>query len=53
MSKVSLKNEILPSFEPIEHKPTNQKRKRNTTLKDTSSNNNEKQPTAKKPKGKS
>ncbi|CAO3632596.1 unnamed protein product [Mucor hiemalis] len=28
MSKVSLKNELLPSFEPIEHKPASQKRKR-------------------------
>lgn len=28
MSKVSLKNEVLPSFEPIKHKPASQKRKR-------------------------
>lgn len=53
MSKVSLKNKLLPSFEPIEQKGTTaQKRKRAAALKDASSSNGgDNQPVTKKSKG--
>jgi hypothetical protein len=55
MSKVSLKNELLPSFEPIKQKGTSQKRKRaaaaSPALKDASANGADSQPAKKRSKG--